>query len=217
MQPPAPRAPAVPSTQELANRIAERNRLVKAHEVFKRLVGTWDVEWTLQMGQGEPLHGTGVKMYSLLYGGRFLQWEGQDANSQHTSMGLIGYNTETKQYEATWVDTTHNQIWRGEGKFDEHTGVFTMNHPKSYDWGTYPMRKVEVWGLDGVMTSSMYGGSGGKEVLIAWSTSTRRPADASAERQEPPVSAYLSPGCREPWGPCQGEALVGHGFRFACP
>jgi hypothetical protein len=44
------------------------------------------------------------------------------------------------------------------------------------------------------------------EVTAAWKV-----------RLSPPVSGLLSPALREPCGPCQGEALVGHGLPSSCP
>lgn len=114
-------------------------------ERLDAFAGKWKAEGTANFAMlDEPLQTTGTSE---------AQWEGDgwyivshgtftmDDMDEMQGMETWTYDTHSKKYRSTWVDTT-GTVATGEGMYDEDTGVWTMRgasygpHGKSTMTGT---------------------------------------------------------------------------------
>ena len=103
---------------------AQTPRADPEHARLTALAGTWDVEMTFKFrpdGPGIPTKGTST-IRSLL-GGLFIEEkiEGALNGTPFTTLAWTGYNTGTKQYEATRIASTNTARIAEAGSYDERT------------------------------------------------------------------------------------------------
>src|SRR5215831_15625330 len=92
------------------------------HERLKAMCGTWDVEMTFVLQPGRP--GITTKATSTirpLFDGLFVEEtiQGTLNGTPFTTMAWTGFNSSTKQYEATRIASTNNARIAESGTFDE--------------------------------------------------------------------------------------------------
>jgi hypothetical protein len=99
------------------------------HARLAAMCGTWDVEMTFVFQPGRP--GITTKATSTirpLFDGLFVEEtiQGTLNGTPFTTMARTGFNTSTKQYEATRIASTNNARIAETGTFDEKTKQFEL-------------------------------------------------------------------------------------------
>lgn len=101
----------------------------KEHDLLKQFVGEWESEMEASTGPGQaPMKCKGT-MKSRMLGGFWVVSE-IDANMMGAPMkGLqtIGYDTKSKKYVGTWVDSMMNHMWKYSGTVDETGKTLTLS------------------------------------------------------------------------------------------
>jgi hypothetical protein len=99
------------------------------HDRLTAMVGTWDVEitfWPKPGGPGATAKGTAT--IRPLFGGLFVE-EKIEATLSGTSFSTLawtGFNTETRQYEATRIASSNGGRIAESGSYDEKTKQFEL-------------------------------------------------------------------------------------------
>jgi hypothetical protein len=78
------------------------------HRILEKKVGTWDVEFKYWSEPDAPAAlATGVSMFRMLLGGRYLEQshEGGAQGSSYMGRGIAGYDRLNKKYITLWMDT----------------------------------------------------------------------------------------------------------------
>ena len=115
------------------------------HARLKAMVGTWDVSLTFWTKPGgPPLSSTGTSTIRSLLGGLFIEEtiEGTLAGAPFTTMAWTGFNTSTKQYEATRIASTNTIRIAETGVYDEKTGQFELKADYPFAGDTWHQRTV---------------------------------------------------------------------------
>ena len=138
------------------------------HKLLEKYVGTWDVEMEISMVPDAPPEKNKGKMTEkLVCGGMWLASDYESTLMGAPFMGhtVMGYDTFSKKYVSTWVDSMSPYLTIGEGTFDEKTKTHTMTL-KGRDPTGQPStsRTVEVWKDADTRDWTMYSpGPDGKE------------------------------------------------------
>ncbi|GAB4194182.1 MAG: hypothetical protein Tsb002_25440 [Wenzhouxiangellaceae bacterium] len=101
--------------------------LTEDHQRLAPFVGVFDAEVRFFMGAGDPVISTGAMRNELVLGGRFVQQQFQGdpppgAGPEITpfaGVGLLGYNTVDKRYEAAWADNASTVLQVESGQVDD--------------------------------------------------------------------------------------------------
>jgi len=99
------------------------------HARLVAMCGTWDVEMTFWFQPGRP--GVTAKATSTirpLFGGLFVEEkiEGTLNGTPFTTLAWTGFNTATKQYEATRIASTNTIRIAETGAYDEKANQFEL-------------------------------------------------------------------------------------------
>jgi Protein of unknown function (DUF1579) len=99
------------------------------HARLTAMCGTWDVEMTFWFKPGAP--GVTTKATSTirpLFDGRFIEEkiEGTLNGTPFTTLAWTGFNTSTREYEATRIATTNTARIAETGSYDESTKQFEL-------------------------------------------------------------------------------------------
>ena len=98
------------------------------YDVFKKDVGTWDVE--IKTSQGPATKG---KEINRMLGGFWMltDFQGKMMGLDFKGHGVYGYDSEKKQYVGTWIDSLSAKKMAMVGKYDEasHTMTFEGSAP----------------------------------------------------------------------------------------
>ncbi len=153
----------VKSTEDKAKGHWEFHTPGEPHELFKRMVGTWDVNWSLDLG--ETQRGEGCSTNGLIYGGRYIvhKYRGTFLGKSNKGMGIMGYDNRTKKYQWIWIDSLSTGISRSEGTYNVETNELTMSGVTRGPNGTRHHRHVDKWSEDGTHTGTSYMGVGENE------------------------------------------------------
>jgi hypothetical protein len=131
---------------------AEHGRLIA-------MCGTWDVELTFVFQPGSPgLVTKGTSTITPLFGGLFVEEkiEGALNDKPFTTLSWTGFNTSTKQYEATRIASTNTIRIAETGTYDEKARQFELKADYPLGGETWRQRTViEVKSAD-AMTASSY-------------------------------------------------------------
>jgi hypothetical protein len=124
---------------------AQAPRIDAEHARLTGLAGTWDVEMTFKLrpdGPGIPTKGTST--IRVVLGGLFIEEkiEGALNGAPFTTLAWTGYNTSTKQYEATRIASTNNSRIAETGTFDEATRQFELKADYPLAGDTWHQRTV---------------------------------------------------------------------------
>jgi hypothetical protein len=115
------------------------------HARLASMCGTWDLEMTFVMQPGRP--GIATKATSTirpLFDGLFVEEtiQGTLNGTPFTTMSWTGFNTSTKQYEATRIASTNNARIAETGVFDEKTKQFELKAEYPLAGDTWHQRTV---------------------------------------------------------------------------
>ena len=115
------------------------------HARLAAMCGTWDVEMTFVLQPGRP--GITTKATSTirpLFDGLFVEEtiQGTLNGTPFTTMAWTGFNTSTKQYEATRIASTNNARIAEAGTFDEKTKQFELKADYPLAGDTWHQRTV---------------------------------------------------------------------------
>src|SRR5579883_1470065 len=109
------------------------------------MCGTWDVEMTFWLQPGRP--GVTTKATSTirpLFDGLFVEEkiEGTLNGKPFTTLAWTGYNTATKQYEATRIASTNTIRIAETGTYDEKANQFELKADYPFGGDTWHQRTV---------------------------------------------------------------------------
>lgn len=124
---------------------AQTARADPEHARLTALAGTWDVEMTFKFrpdGPGVPVKGTST--IRALLGGLFTEEkiEGTLNGTPFTTLAWTGYNSGTKQYEATRIASTNTARIAEAGSYDEATRQFELKADYPLAGETWHQRTV---------------------------------------------------------------------------
>ena len=123
------------------------------------MCGTWDVDMTFVLQPGRP--GIKTKATSTirpLFDGLFVEEtiQGTLNGTPFTTMAWTGFNTSTKQYEATRIASTNNARIAETGTFDEKTKQFELKADYPLAGDTWHQRTVIEQTSANTMVASSY-------------------------------------------------------------
>lgn len=142
--------PAAPAAQ--ASRGPEHARLTA-------MVGTWDVEMTFWTQPGRPgLTSKATSTIRALFDGLFIEEkiEGTLNGAPFTTLAWTGFNTSTKQYEATRIASTNTVRIAETGRYDETAQQFELKADYPFAGDTWHQRTVIQPSTGDAMTATSY-------------------------------------------------------------
>lgn len=129
------------------------------HARLTAMAGTWDVEMTFRFrpdGPGVPVKATST--IRPIVGGFFIEEtiDGALNGTPFTTMAWTGYNTSTRQYEATRIATTNTARIAEAGAYDEQAKQFELKADYSLAGDTWHQRTVIQQPSPDAMTATSY-------------------------------------------------------------
>jgi hypothetical protein len=115
------------------------------HERLKAMCGTWDVEMTFVLQPGRPgITTKGTSTIRPLFDGLFVEEkiEGVLNGRPFTTLAWTGFNTTTRQYEATRIASTNNSRIAESGVYDEAAKQFELKADYPLAGETWHQRTV---------------------------------------------------------------------------
>src|SRR6516162_3805074 len=115
------------------------------HARLAAMCGTWDVEMAFVLQPGRPAIKTmATSTIRPLFDGLFVEEtiEGTLNGTPFTTMAWTGFNTSTKQYEATRIASSNNARITETGTFDEKTKQFELKADYPLAGDTWHQRTV---------------------------------------------------------------------------
>jgi hypothetical protein len=115
------------------------------HARLIAMCGSWDVEMTFLFQPGRPGVATkGTSTIGALFDGLFVEEriEGTLNGVPFTTLAWTGFNTSTKQYEATRIASTNNARIAEAGVYDDKTGQFELKADYPLAGETWHQRTV---------------------------------------------------------------------------
>jgi Protein of unknown function (DUF1579) len=115
------------------------------HERLTAMCGTWDVEMTFWLRPGGPGVTTkGTSTIRPLFDGLFVEEkiEGALNGTPFTTLAWTGFNTATRQYEATRIASTNTIRIAETGGFDEKANQFELKAEYAVAGDTWHQRTV---------------------------------------------------------------------------
>jgi hypothetical protein len=125
--------------------VAAAAQLAPEHARLAAMCGTWDVDMTFWLRPGAPgLPTKGTSTIRPLFDGRFVEEkiEGTLNGTPFTTLAWTGFNTATRQYEATRIASTNTIQIAETGGYDERTGQFELKAAYSMAGDTWHQRTV---------------------------------------------------------------------------
>ena len=122
------------------------------------MAGTWNVEMTFWTQPGRPGIATrGTSTIRSLLNGQFVEEkiEGTLNGAPFTTLAWTGFNTSTKQYEATRITSTNTARIAETGGYDEKTRQFELKADYLLAGDTWHQRTViQQMSADTMMATS---------------------------------------------------------------
>lgn len=115
------------------------------HARLIAMCGTWDVEMTFWLQPGRPgITTKGTSTITPLFDGLFVEEkiEGTLNGAAFTTLAWTGFNTATKQYEATRIASTNTIRIAETGAYDEKTNQFELKADYPFAGDTWHQRTV---------------------------------------------------------------------------
>ena len=115
------------------------------HARLLAMCGTWDVEMTFWLQPGRPAITTkGTSTIRPLFDGLFVEEkiEGTLNGAPFTTLAWTGFNTSTKQYEATRISSTNTIRIAETGAYEEKTSQFELKADYPLAGDTWHQRTV---------------------------------------------------------------------------
>lgn len=129
------------------------------HARLVAMCGVWDVEMTLWTRPGGPgLSTKGTSTIRPLFDGLFVEEkiEGALNGTPFTTLAWTGFNTSTRQYEATRISSTNTIRIAETGGYDEKTGQFELKADYPFAGDTWHQRTVIQHSSADAMTAASY-------------------------------------------------------------
>jgi len=124
---------------------AQTPRADPEHARLTALAGNWDVEMTFKFRPDGPgIQTKGTSTIRVLFGGMYIEEkiEGALNGTPFTTLAWTGYNTGTKQYEATRIASTNTARIAEAGSYDEATRQFELKADYPLAGETWHQRTV---------------------------------------------------------------------------
>jgi len=115
------------------------------HARLTALCGTWDVEMTLWLRPGgRGITTTGTSTIRSLLGGLFIEEkiDGVLNGAPFTTLSWTGFNTSTREYEATRIASTNTIRIAESGVWDEQAAHFELKGSYKLGADTWTQRTV---------------------------------------------------------------------------
>jgi hypothetical protein len=129
------------------------------HARLTAMAGTWDVELTFWFKPGAPGVTTkGTSTIQSILGGLFIEEkiEGTLNGTPFTTLAWTGFNTATRQYEATRIASTNTIRIAETGSYDEKTQQFELKADYPFAGDTWHQRTVIQPASADAMTAISY-------------------------------------------------------------
>jgi uncharacterized protein DUF1579 len=129
------------------------------HARLTAMAGTWDVDLTFWFQPGRPgVTSKGTSTIRELLGGLFIEEkiEGAMNGAPYTTLSWTGYNTSTKQYEASRIASSNTIRIAESGTYDEKTNQFELSSEYSFSGATWHQRTVIHAASPDAMTATSY-------------------------------------------------------------
>lgn len=115
------------------------------HARLTALCGTWDVQMTFWFRPGGPsITTTGTSTIRSLLGGLFIEEkiDGALNGTSFTTLSWTGFNTSTREYEATRIASTNTSRIAESGAWDEQAAHFELKGSYKLGADTWTQRTV---------------------------------------------------------------------------
>ncbi len=129
------------------------------HARLAAMCGTWNVEITFWLQPGRPgIATTGTSTIRPLFDGLFVEEkiEGALNGAPFTTLAWTGFNTATRQYEATRIASTNTVRIAETGGYDETARQFELKADYSFGGDTWHQRTVIQPTSADAMTAASY-------------------------------------------------------------
>ncbi|HZR23531.1 MAG TPA: DUF1579 family protein [Vicinamibacterales bacterium] len=129
------------------------------HARLAAMVGAWDVEMTFVLQPARPgITTRGTSTIRPLFDGLFVEEtiEGTLNGTPFTTKAWTGFNTSTKQYEATRIASTNNARIAEAGIFDAAKNQFELKADYPLAGDTWHQRTVIQQTSPDAMTAASY-------------------------------------------------------------
>jgi hypothetical protein len=121
------------------------------HKLLEPLVGKWNTQSKQWLGDPKPETSTGHAEIKSILGGRFVEehYDGVIFGKPYQGQGVMGFDTRTKKFVSSWIDTWGTWITVEEGDADATGKVLTLT-AQDYDAATGKTRPVKfIYTIDG--------------------------------------------------------------------
>src|SRR5262245_57892754 len=100
----------------------------KEHEWLKQFVGEWDSEAEAVMVPGQPAVKCKGSMKTRMLGDFWMvcNVKGDMMGTTIEAIHTVGYDSQTKKYVGTWVDSVMNHMWKYTGTVDSTGKILTL-------------------------------------------------------------------------------------------
>jgi uncharacterized protein DUF1579 len=115
------------------------------HARLVAMCGTWDIEMTFWLQPGRPgIAARGTSTIRPLFDGLFIEEkiEGALNGAPFTTLAWTGFNTATRQYEATRIASTNTIRIAEAGGYDDKAGQFELKAEYPLAGDTWRQRTV---------------------------------------------------------------------------
>ena len=129
------------------------------HARLGAMTGTWDVEMTFRFRpDGPPVPTKAISTIRPLLGGLFIEEtiEGTLSGTPFTTLAWTGFNTSTRQYEATRISSTNTARIAETGTYDEQTKQLELKADYPLAGDTWHQRTVIQQPSPDAMTATSY-------------------------------------------------------------
>ncbi len=137
--------------EKLLHGIARAAAPDEHHTLLEPLVGKWSTQAKQWLGGPKPETTTGHAEVKSILGGRFVEehYDSVLLGKPYQGQGVIGFDTRTKKFVSTWIDTWGTWITVEEGAADATGKVLTLT-AQDYDAATGKTRPIKfVYDIDG--------------------------------------------------------------------
>jgi hypothetical protein len=144
-------SPSDTRKDKLLKDIARKAAPGPEHKLLDPLVGKWTTTAKMWWGGKKPEQATGHAEAKWILGGRFVE-EHYDTimwGKPYAGNGILGFDTRTKKYVSTWIDTWGTWITEEEGTMDQTGKVLTLT-AQDYDETGAKTRPIKfIYTIDG--------------------------------------------------------------------
>ena len=129
------------------------------HARLTAMTGTWDVEMTFFLKPGDPgIPAKGTSTIRPLFNGLFIEEkiDGTLNGAPFTTLAWTGFNTSTRQYEATRIASTNTIRIAETGTYDERAKQFELLATYPFAGDTWRQRTVIQQTSADAMVASSY-------------------------------------------------------------